>query len=566
MPGFMTRPAPVAALLAGLSLTLAGATHAKTSAAGDCTPAGGMSSVKAPQFVRNIPTGETGWFSSPGLVDLNHDGSLEIVAPFYSTFVFDAKGTCSERARRQRAASTRPASSPTSTATSPRDRRRRQRGHRRGVRLPRRQAAPEEGLAGVDVQRRPDPRGPGLAAADLNGDGRVEVVVTTTNTSPTGAQVFVFNAHGRLWHPRARRRLVAALQPAVGRGNDALQQVGNHGYGAYGENVAIGNIDDDPQLEIIITFDNHQINAFNDDGTSILASPWFTNRESSYAGRRLGWGQFIRWVDPAVEGASTTCTSGRGQSAARRLAAVDRVPAGRRRPERRRQERGGRHPQRRAPHPLPHAGVRVHGARRGDGDGGARSARRHAASSDAADVEPSPVRPGRRLVSAERHPRPTVVDLAGDSRPEIVAALPRQGLRRGPTGHRLWRYQYAPGRAKTFASEVVAADLNKDGKPELVFGTYALHPPAGRLVVLSAHGKKLSVIRLPHQGHDGNGIGVPAAPSIGDLDGNGTLEIVLTTFDHGVDIYTVPGSGTAACRGRPAAATSRNGTGPATAS
>jgi hypothetical protein len=42
----------------------------------------------------------------------------------------------------------------------------------------------------------------------------------------------------------------------------------------------------------------------------------------------------------------------------------------------------------------------------------------------------------------------------------------------------------------------------------------------------------------------GNGIGVPAAPLVADLDGDGNLEIVLLTFDHGVDVYTVPGSGT----------------------
>ena len=95
---------------------------------------------------------------------------------------------------------------------------------------------------------------------------------------------------------------MAALQPADRRRNDAaFNGVGNHGYGAYGENVAIGNLDDDPQLEIVVTFDNHQINVFNDDGTSVLAAPWFTNRESGYAGRRLGWGQFIRWLDPTVE-------------------------------------------------------------------------------------------------------------------------------------------------------------------------------------------------------------------------------------------------------------------------
>jgi hypothetical protein len=142
-------------------------------------------------------------------------------------------------------------------------------------------------------------------------------------------------------------------------------------------------------------------------------------------------------------------------------------------------------------------------------------------------------------------PAPTVVDLLGDSRPEVVAALPGGKVYAvSPTGHRLWSYRYAPRRAKTFASEVVAADLNKDGRPELVFGTYALHRRAGRLIVLSAHGKERSVTRLRHQAWDGNGIGVAAAPSIGDLTGNGALEIVLTTFDHGVDVYTVPGSGT----------------------
>jgi hypothetical protein len=31
---------------------------------------------------------------------------------------------------------------------------------------------------------------------------------------------------------------------------------------------------------------------------------------------------------------------------------------------------------------------------------------------------------------------------------------------------------------------------------------------------------------------------------VADLDGDGNLEIVLLTFDHGVDVYTVPGSGT----------------------
>jgi hypothetical protein len=34
-----------------------------------------------------------------------------------------------------------------------------------------------------------------------------------------------------------------------------------------------------------------------------------------------------------------------------------------------------------------------------------------------------------------------------------------------------------------------------------------------------------------------------AAPVVADLDGDGQLEILIQTFDHGLDIFTVPGSG-----------------------
>ena len=47
----------------------------------------------------------------------------------------------------------------------------------------------------------------------------------------------------------------------------------------------------------------------------------------------------------------------------------------------------------------------------------------------------------------------------------------------------------------------------------------------------------------PDPGYDGNGNGAPAAATIADLDGDGQLEILVQTFDHGLDIFTVPGSG-----------------------
>ena len=65
--------------------------------------------------------------------------------------------------------------------------------------------------------------------------------------------------------------------PRYNQGGDAatFNGVGNHGYGAYGENVGIGQLDGDPQLEVVVTYDNHLVNVFNHDGTSVLASPWY---------------------------------------------------------------------------------------------------------------------------------------------------------------------------------------------------------------------------------------------------------------------------------------------------
>jgi hypothetical protein len=522
-------------------------TSAGVSPASVCTRAPAPHPVRRPHLVRHIATGETGWFSSPGLVDLNGDGRLEIVAPFYSTFVFDARGH--QLARRT---ATKGRVYAPSVVTDLED---------DGVpdivvggtgsvaayqfrhgRLRVKKGWPASVRSGGQT---PEVRG--LAAADLNHDGRVEVVATTTNTSPTGAQVFVFNAHGRLFQPKnGHDPAWPRYNRLKGRGNDLrFNKVGNHGYGAYGENVGIGNIDDDPALEIITTFDNHQINAFNDDGTSVLASKWFTNPESDALGRRMGWGQFIRWLDPRVEKRHYHRHTGRWPSPARQpwLQWTDSPPVVAD------LDGDGRNEVVGLPNVERHIPYRTQGyafmALDGAYGDGHRSARRHRGF-EHPQVSNHPVhRPSGDWYPPSGIPAPSLVDIAGDSRPEIVSALPGGKVYAvGPGGHRVWTTKYAPRRSKTFASEVVAADLNQDGRPELVFGTYSLKQKAGRLVVLNHHGHKLSVTRLRHQRRDGNGIGVPAAPSIGDLTGNGTLEIVLTTFDHGVDVYTVPGSRT----------------------
>lgn len=88
--------------------------------------------------------------------------------------------------------------------------------------------------------------------------------------------------------------------------------------------------------------------------------------------------------------------------------------------------------------------------------------------------------------------------------------------------------------------------LPRDGEPELLLTTYGdpgVHD-SGRLMVLSEGGAVLHDLPLPDPSHNGNGNGAPAAPTVGDLDGDGQLEVLAQTFDHGLDVFTVPGSGT----------------------
>jgi FG-GAP-like repeat len=514
--------------------------------------------VAKPRFVRNIGTGQTGWFSSPGLVDLDGDRRLEIVAPFYSTFVFDAKG----RLLGKGTATSGRVYAPGVVADLDGD------GTREIVVGGNDGTVAAYVLAGGQLRLKPGwpastcsggqcPETRGMAAADLDGDGRVEVVATTTNTSPTGSQAFVFDASG-------------ARVPGWPRydGSDAaFNGIGNHGYGAYGENVGIGNLDDDPQQEVVVTFDNHQINVFNHDGTSVLASPWFRQRQSDHAGARLGWGQFIRWLSPRVEADHYHRHTGpwpdvrttpwlQWTASPPSVADLDR--------DGHNEVIGLPNAEMKEPYETQaYAFMVLDGAQRG----GVRSARRHKGFRKLPLTRNPAVRPEGDWYPPSGIPAPTVVDIRGSRRPEIVASVPDGFVYAvSPTGRRLWRYDYAHGVPKTFASEVVAADLNRDGALELVFGTYGAASGSGRLVVLSAKGRRLHDVRLRNQGSDGNGIGVPAAPSIGDLDRDGRLDIVVSTFDHGIDVYRVPRSGTNRLpwptgRGN----LLRNGAGPATA-
>ncbi len=535
-----------------------------------CMAAGGAAAVSAPTFVRNIRTGETAWYASPAVVDLDGNGTMEIVAPFYSTFVFDAQGRMLGRGQDSRGRVYAPAV----VADLERD------GvmdivvggnegtvaayEWRGGML---RAKPGWPVSTCSAGMCPEARG--MAAADLDRNGSIEIVVTTTQTERTGAQVFVFAANGQRYQPNGvSAQAWPRYNTDMGANGDAtFNGQGNHGYGCYGENVGIGNIDDDPQLEILVTYDNHQINAFNHDGTSILASPWYRNRQTEFANQRLGWGQFIRWADPMIEDNHYHAQTGPWpnvqttmwlQWTASPPNVVDIDGDGHN------EVVGIPNAEMHEPYVTQAYAFMVLQGAHGDGS---LSARRFAAFNTLPMSDMPRARSNGDYYPPDGIPAPTTVNIVGDARPEIVAPINDGFIYAiGPDGQRLWRYDYGHGVEKTFASEVVVADLNRDGTPELIFGTYSLQRNGGHLIVLGNNGAMLHDIVLPGQGMNGNGIGIPAAPTVADLDGDGTLEILVVTFDHGMDVFTVAGSG-ANCLLWPTGRGSylRSGMGPSTA-
>jgi hypothetical protein len=526
-----------------------------------CASEGGNAAVAMPTFVRNIKTGETGWYAAPAVLDLDGDGKKEIVAALYSTFVFDAsgkqlgKGTATMgRVYAPHVVADLDADGTTEVVVGGGG------GTVAAYEWKGGTLALKSGWPASTTSGGQSPEARGMAAGDLDGDGKLEVVVTTTNTSNTGSQVFVFEPDGTVrpgW-PRYNQ-----LKPGDGDFNG----VGNQGYGCYGENVGIGNLDDDAQLEIVVTYDDHQINLFKADGSSVLASSFYTNPATQYLGMRMGWGQFIRWADFTVENDHYNTHTGAWPQVTQTMwlqwtasppSVVDLDGDGKN------EVVGIPNAELHDPYETQAYAFMVLEGAQGDGS---RSARRKAGFETLPMSDKPAVRAATDYYPPSGIPAPTVVDILGDARPEILAPINDGYVYAiGPDGSRLWRYDYTQGRPKVFASEVAVADLNKDGTPEIVFGTYSLDPNGGRLIVLANTGAELFSITLPNQGMDGNGIGVPAAPTIADLDGDGQLEILAQTFDHGIDVFTVPGSGKA-CLPWPTARGGllRAGSGPSTA-
>lgn len=460
---------------------------------------------------------ETGWYSSPAVLDINGDGKNEVIAGAYTLFALNGdtgaliwrKGTIDYRIWPGIV-----------TADLNRD------GTKEIV------IAQEGGfVTAYDPQGnqiwRKQPAGDsvelkGLLAADLDGDGsNLEVVVNRAVGNPVNT--WVLNADG------STRTGWPQLSAAVG-----------YASGVFNQNVAAGDISGDRRLELIVPSDMHYINAFEPDGSPIRANA--TDYPNKY------WGQVGVWESLDMEKlGGADCNGVRARSY---RANFDDGPAvisdvngdGKKEVV----ATGTMYDCTYDTYPNQYNALFIFNPDRSRFNSGGY------------DWRTIPVDTGtpisedyRTMEFAETNP--AVADIDGDGNKEILFASFDGRLHAfwlDKTEHGSWPFAVTqPGEGVTrFASEPLIADLNNDGKAEILFTSWTNKSSnkTGKVHLLDWTGKVLKEVDLPPAfvpSHTWNG-GL-GAPTLANIDSDPDLELIVLTAQDGAVAYDLPGTANA---------------------
>jgi hypothetical protein len=139
---------------------------------------------------------------------------------------------------------------------------------------------------------------------------------------------------------------------------------------------------------------------------------------------------------------------------------------------------------------------------------------------------------------------PALADLDNDGKLEIVVALFDGTIRAyRENGALMWQYDYAQGKV-LYGSEPAIGDITGDGKLDIIFGTYSpdgsTHD-AARLIGLDANGQLLPNFPLPLT-YEGNSPkqGLRAGPTLADIDRDCDVEILAASQAGVLYVWDLP--------------------------
>ena len=452
---------------------------------------------------------ETGWYASPAVVDLDGDGTAEVIAGAYSVFILNGiNGSLVKQIE--------PA----------------------GGRI-------WPGIVVADLDGDDDPeivtahgggyvhvfdqvgdpvwaRQPttyelrGLSVSDLDNDGRLEVIVNAAIGSKINTWVYEHNG---------------TLRP----GWPQLENDSGYAYGVFNDNAAIADLDNDGYAEIVVPSDVHYICAYGTNGDPFPTSPIYGDKAwgkvgvwESLAIELRGWGACAgareeRYRTNFAHGAATIGDlDGDGTVEVVATGNVYDCAIG--------------HP------PGKYTGVYIF------------NTDRSRFQSSGFDWQVVPVDTGVPLsedydLIESCQPNPVVADLDGDNQKEILFASYDGRVHAfwlDKTEHGNWPYAvtHATEGFYRFASEPVIADLDGDNLAEVIFTSWVQKGTGrtGKLHIVDYHGNGIHEVDLPPAFGSPDWNGGLAAPTLANIDDDVDLEVVVNTAHSGVVAYDLPGT------------------------
>lgn len=158
----------------------------------------------------------------------------------------------------------------------------------------------------------------------------------------------------------------------------------------------------------------------------------------------------------------------------------------------------------------------------------------------------APLSEGNYALIEDAQPDAVLADLDGDGRKEILYASYDGKVHAywlDKTEHGAWPFA-VPGVGIHFASPPVVADLYHDGQVEVIFATWpqATAIETGKLYIVDHLGAVLQAVDLPAPNGDTWNGGL-ASPTLGFLPGSRNLAVVLMTHASGAVAYDLPQTG-----------------------